>query len=90
MNIGEANDFFALVRGIAVDAGDDARHRALDASARLAERGRKALDAGPTDDQVRNTLDRVMCVLVYGDDADLELMGPRRGVETHEPLGGVL
>ena len=88
MNIGEANDYYALVRGLTPGATDDTMHKALDAAKRLGDKARKALDAGPSGEEVRELVDRNFTILVWGEDVDIELCGPR--VETTEAAGGVL
>lgn len=52
MNIGEANDAFAVLDA-ALDAKAITPGRGLDAAVRLADRAHKALHAGPTGEQVK-------------------------------------
>jgi len=86
MNIGEANDFNALVRGLDPSADEDTARAAVEAAERLGDRAYKALSAGPSGSVVRGYVDAVIAYLVWEGDDEPTL----RRVETSEPVAGVL
>lgn len=67
MNIGEANDFNALIEGMKATATEETTARALIASERLAARAFVALHAGPQPSEVLAIVDNALATLVWGD-----------------------
>lgn len=91
MNIGEANDFFHLIRGLKNPTVVD--DKVLDAAERLAKRAHSAINAGPMPAEVRDAVANTLDALAFAYDEfapELDTYGYQRPVETHEPVGGVL
>lgn len=91
MNIGEANAFFKLMRGLESSATDADITAGLDASRALTERANQALGAGPRPGQVEALVRDLQDVIARDcgtGDTSVELGG--RHVENADPVGDVL
>ncbi len=90
MNITEANAFYAILQGLTTGASVDDKARAMEATADLAARARKALNAGPYPDEalplVNSVIDAVETAATDGVVVELG----QRPIITARPAGGVL
>ena len=90
MNITEANAFHSLLRGLRTDASADDRARAIEATADLTNRARKALNAGPYPDETLPLVNDVIDAVEIAADEGLLVELGQRPITTTTPAGGVL
>ncbi|EFQ84742.1 hypothetical protein HMPREF0063_10083 [Aeromicrobium marinum DSM 15272] len=90
MNIGEAGDFFAVLRGMESDADWATRDKAQEAAERLTKRANRTLGAGPRPEQVVGLLEDVHAAIAEASDAGLVVQYADRTVETAPAVGGLL